>query len=272
MPSATPLRRYADALEALYRRRNRPESRAADPVWFVHRYTGARDREVAALVASALAYGRVGHIMKSAAGALGRLGERPARFLAEAPAVRLRRATQGFKHRFCRGEHLYALLRGARGLMRDYGSLEGAFAAGMTSADGTVLPGLRAFAAQLDVASGGGCGHLLPDPARGSACKRLNLMLRWLVRRDGVDPGGWDAACPAQLIVPLDVHMHRTCRRLGATARRAADLRTALEVTAAFRDIRPDDPVRYDFVVAHLGVQGETDPQAALERWEDVRA
>ena len=84
-------------------------------------------------------------------------------------------------------------------------------------------------------------------------------MLRWLVRRDDVDPGGWPAAWAAKLLVPLDIHMHRIARALSATQRKAADLRTALEVTAAFRDVRPDDPVRYDFALTRLGIHPAAD-------------
>ena len=85
-----------------------------------------------------------------------------------------------------------------------------------------------------------------------------------MVRRDDVDPGGWDDVSPALLIVPLDVHMHRIARRLGATARKSADLRAAMETTAAFRGICPDDPVRYDFALTRLGIHPETDMEEFL--------
>ena len=159
-----------------------------------------------------------------------------------------------------------ALLAGAGRLIRRHGSLGACFAAGAAPDDQTVLPALRAFAAELDAAAGGGCGHLLPDPRRQSACKRLNLMLRWLVRRDRVDPGGWDAVSASSLIVPLDTHIHRIGLGLGATRRRSAGMRTALEITAAFRGIAPEDPVRYDFALTRLGIRGEMDLPAFLER------
>jgi uncharacterized protein (TIGR02757 family) len=250
------LREHADALEELYRRRNRREHRRDDPVRFLHDYPRPRDRELVALVASALAYGRVGQIMRSVSAVLEALGPRPAERLAEEPPPRLRRRLAGFTHRFCRGSHLAALLVGARRLAAQYGSLEACFASGLREEAQTVVEALGAFASRLRAASGGGCGHLLADPARGSACKRLHLMLRWLVRRDVIDPGGWEGVGAWRLVVPLDVHVHRAAVRLGATRRRSADLRAALEVTAAFRGIRPDDPVRYDFALAHLGMSG----------------
>jgi uncharacterized protein (TIGR02757 family) len=94
-----------------------------------------------------------------------------------------------------------------------------------------------------------------------------------MVRRDAVDPGGWEGMSPAQLIVPLDVHMHRICRALGLTRRQAADLRTAVEITDAFRAFAPDDPVRYDFALTRLGIRPgpEADLDAFLARWGTSR-
>jgi len=132
-----------------------------------------------------------------------------------------------------------------------------------------LLPALGRFVDELCSAAGGLDDHLLPRPERGSACKRLNLWLRWMVRRDAVDPGGWTGVSPAQLVVPLDVHMHRICRALGLTRREAADLRTAVEITDAFRSFAPDDPVRYDFALTRLGIRPgpEADLEAFLAKW-----
>ncbi len=95
---------------------------------------------------------------------------------------------------------------------------------------------------------------LLPSPGKGSACKRLNLFLRWMVRSDDVDPGGWSGVDAGKLIVPLDTHMHRMGLEVGLTRRKQADMQAALEVTRAFRTIAPEDPVRYDFALTRLGI------------------
>jgi len=100
---------------------------------------------------------------------------------------------------------------------------------------------------------------LLPCPEKGSACKRYHLYLRWMVRKDAVDPGGWDGISASKLIVPLDVHMHRICMGLGLTSRAQADLKTALEVTQRFRAIVPEDPVRYDFALTRTGIRNDLD-------------
>jgi len=255
-----PLRKHKPALDELLGRYHRPEYIHPDPLMLVRRYGRPRDREVAALVAGLLAYGRVKQILASAGGALEAMGPSPARYLRDAPPREIRRRFAGFRHRFQTGREFSALLLAVRSVLLECGSLEACFLAGFREGDATVLPALRAFRNRLDAASGGVCGHLLPDPARGSACKRWHLMLRWLVRQDAVDPGGWSAVPARALLVPLDVHMHRVCYALGATTRRSPGAAAAEEATAAFRRIAPQDPVRYDFALTRLGIH----PDASL--------
>jgi len=259
-----PLQKHRDAMEDLYRRYNRMEYVHPDPLEFVHRYADSPDREVVALVAACLAYGRVAQILKSVAAVLDRLGPHPAEYLRGADQADLRRQLASFRHRFASGQNLSALLLAARRAILDFGSLRGCFEAGMKDSDETVLPALSSFVRRLRGASGGACGHLLPAVEKGSACKRLNLLLRWMVRRDAVDPGGWDEVSPSRLLVPLDTHMHRLGLAMGLTRRRSADMRTVMEVTAAFKRISPDDPVRYDFVLTRPGIHGRRDVRAFL--------
>ena len=252
-----PLRPYRQELEALHARYDDRRYVHPDPLEAVLRYDDPGDREVAALLASALAYGRVQQILRSVQGALERMQPGPLCFLREASSETLRRTFVDFRHRFAAGEQVASLLYGAKRMLEEHGSLEACFSAGLRSDHETVLPALSAFVRRLSAAAGGKCGHLLPDPARGSACKRMNLFLRWMVRRDNVDPGGWQAVPAAMLIVPLDTHMHKIGLALGASRRKTADLRTALEITEAFRAIRPDDPARYDFALTRLAIRGE---------------
>ena len=254
----------ADSLERLYGELNRRRYVHPDPLEFLYEYDDPADQQVVALVASSLAYGRVKQILRSVSAVLAELGPHPTQRLTEMSPSRLRRAMAGFRHRFNTGEHVAALLLGAKRLMQQFGSLEACFSQGLGPADQTVLPALRQFGGHIGEAADGECGHLLPDPACVSACKRLNLMLRWLIRRDDVDPGGWTCVGPEKLIVPLDTHMHRIALSLGMTTRKAADMRTALEVTAAFRRIRPGDPVRYDFALTRLGIRDDVELSAFL--------
>lgn len=256
---------HADMLERTYRRLNRREYVRPDPLQFLYDYDCPRDREVVALVASSLAYGRAKQILRGVASVLAVLGPHPARRLARASQADLRRDLRGFKHRFSTGEQVAEMLAGAARTTAEYGSLEACFGDGLSADHETTVPALRAFVERLDRRCR--CGHLLPDPARGSACKRLHLMLRWLVRRDEVDPGGWDRVGTRRLVVPLDTHMHRISRELGLTSRKAADGRTALEITAAFKRIAPDDPVRYDFALTRSGIRNDVPPAGAASAY-----
>jgi uncharacterized protein (TIGR02757 family) len=101
-----------------------------------------------------------------------------------------------------------------------------------------------------------GVGYFFSRPSTGGACKRLNLFLRWMVRKDQVDPGGWTAVPPRQLVVPLDTHTIRTGQCLRLTRRKSPGWKMAADVTASLRALDPDDPVRYDFALCHLSMMG----------------
>jgi len=260
-----PLRKHNEVLDDLYRDINHRRYVHPDPLEFLYNYDDPSDRELVALIASSMAYGRVAQILQSVSDALGRLGDRPAEFLSESGPAKIRRAMRGFKHRFNTGDHVAAMLIGTRNVIKKHGSLGACFASGVSDGDSTFLEALIAFVGEITDAAGADCGHLLPDPARGSACKRLCLMLRWLVRKDRVDPGGWDAVPASTLLIPLDTHMHKIASGLGATKRKAADMRTVVEVTEAFRKVAPDDPVRYDFALTRLGIRNDMDVAEFLE-------
>jgi uncharacterized protein (TIGR02757 family) len=233
-----------------------------DPLELLYAYRSVEDREIAALLASSLAYGRVRQILRSAGFVLGLLGPSPRRLLDGAGCARLAGALRGFRHRFTTGAEVAALLAGIRGAVRKHGSLNECFLSVLPPGADTVLPALGGFAAALGCAG----SSLLPSPALGSACKRLNLFLRWMVRRDEVDPGGWRGVSPRRLIVPLDAHMARIGRELGWTRRGSADMRMALDVTAALRRFDPDDPVKYDFPLTRLGIHPDLDLGAFLSQ------
>ena len=250
-------------LEELYLRLNRREYVHPDPLEFLYDYDNLADREIVGLIASSLAYGRVGQILKSVADVLRRIGP-PYEFLMSTAPSRIERAFHDFKHRFTTDRELASLLFGAKKTIEKYGSIEACFKNGFSHDDKNVIPALEKFVAELSNSKIHTPGHLLPCPSRGSACKRLNLYLRWMVRRDAVDPGWWDIPA-SKLIVPLDVHMHRIASALGFTHRKSADLKTALEVTTAFKKYSPEDPVKYDFALTRLGIRKDVNMAAFLE-------
>lgn len=244
---------YKD-LEGLYKKVNRYQFIAPDPLCFVYRYSTALDREVAGLIASAIAYGRVGQIRKSLDVIFERIGC-PGDYISGGSFVRFRRDFLDFKHRFTTGEDVASLLLALKRAIETFGSLKDFFRRGVKEEDETYLPALQSFLRGLRIFSENRSGFLLPDPDKGSAFKRLNLFLRWMVRCDDVDPGVWrDLSC-SKLIVPLDTHMYKIGYDLGLTKRRQADLVTALDITESFRKINPNDPVRYDFSLIQLSIQ-----------------
>lgn len=242
-------------LEALYRNLNQRKFVHPDPLEFLYAYESVRDREIVGLIAACLAYGRVAQILKSVRTILQAMGPSPTAFLSSTGPEALDVRLEGFKHRFASGAHIRDMLMGARAMIEQDGSLYQAFMKGFKPSDQSVVPALDLFCRRLSAS--GDPGHLIPLPHRGSACKRMNLFLRWMVRADAVDPGGWAGIPKSRLIIPLDVHMHRIALRLGLTRRKAGNLATALEVTAGFARWVPEDPVRYDFALTRLGIRGD---------------
>lgn len=245
-----------DTLEGLYASYNRREFIHPDPLEFVLEYADPLDREVVGMVASSLAYGRVMQILKSVAEVLKVMGGAPSMFVSEHSLKGLQEVFKDFRHRFTTGDQVAGLLFGIRQIVGRHGSLQACFMRHGKKDSDSVLPALTAFVGELRAEIPCKMDMLLPSPEKGSASKRLNLFLRWMVRADEVDPGGWYGVPPSLLIVPLDTHMHRIGLEAGLTRRRQGDLRTALEVTRAFRRIVPEDPVRYDFALTRLGIRG----------------
>ncbi len=243
-------------LENLYQRYNQPNYIHPDPLEFLYLYKDIKDREVVGLIASSLAYGRVKQILKSVSCVLDRMTPSPYVFLKESTHSSMCKIFKGFKHRFANGDHLAALLCGIKNVIEQYGSLNECFAREISDDDRSVIPALNVFATALTT---GNCkpGHLIAAPEKGSACKRMNLFLRWMVRKDRVDPGGWHGVSASKLIIPLDTHMHKISLKLGFTTKQQANMRTALEITNGFRQIVPDDPVKFDFVLTRFGIRDD---------------
>lgn len=253
-----------DRLEQLYKKYNKREYVHPDPLEFLYRYPKVEDREIAALIVSSLAYGRVEQILKSAGKVLGVLGKSPHRYIMEVPKYYIKEELSGFRHRFNTGSDIVEMIDGIKSVTRSYSSLNGCFTAGLEKGRG-VTGALEFFVSELNSGNDRKVHFLLPSPAGGSACKRLNLFLRWMVRNDDVDPGGWKGVNCSDLMIPLDTHMYRNCQSLGLTSRKTADMKTAIEVTEAFKRIVPEDPVRYDFIISRMGIRKDVKFQELLD-------
>jgi uncharacterized protein (TIGR02757 family) len=232
-------------LDQLYVRLNRRDFVHPDPLEFLYRFPKLEDREIVGLIAAGLAYGNVKAILRSVEGVLDRMGPSPARFIDDG---RIAGSLRGIRHRWTSSREIEGVLEHVRRIRAEHGSIGACVRAHRR---GDYIASLQSLTSQL---TGGARNSVVPDPSKPSACKRLHLYMRWMVRRDEVDPGGWDFIPRSELLVPLDVHMHRIARLLRFTRRKQAGLPTVLEVTEAFRRLCPDDPVKYDFALTRLGI------------------
>jgi uncharacterized protein (TIGR02757 family) len=273
-------------LDPLVARYHDPAFLGSDPLEFVHGYSDPWDQEAVALLAALLAYGNVKQIRRSVSDALRRIeGEvaTPAAFVrrlrdeafvhgAEAGVFR------GWAHRFNVGSDLVMLFRLLERSWTRYGSLGAHFLAGHPDDAADIGQGLDRLIGdwrewELELRNGetgiraGSFGYLLTAPSDGSCCKRWCMFLRWMGRRDSVDPGLWTSGSrllerlppgsglrPSQLVIPLDTHTGRISQYLGLTHRKSLGWKAALEVTEALRACDAADPVRYDFALARLGI------------------
>ena len=262
-PRAAALKPALDRLSWSAPRQRRPR----DPIDCVRVYPDPADREIAGFIAAGLAFGRVASILASIGHVLAVLGPSPAAFVRGFEPGRDSRALERFVHRWTRGQDIAALLYILRRMLDTAGSIEEFFLEGDDPASPDIGPGLESFCARARnvdlrpvygrrMAARPGAHAFFPLPSAGSACKRLNLFLRWMVRRDAIDLGAWTRVSPARLIIPLDVHVIRVGQCLGLTRYASPGWRMAASITASLRQIDPSDPVKYDFALCHLGMAG----------------
>ena len=249
-------------LDGLYDSFNMADS-ATDPIQIVRRFSRNDDREIVAFCAAALAFGRVTSVMQSVRRVVDVMGDRPAAFIRRFSPARDGTPLQDFVHRWTRGVDVVALLWVLHQMIERSGTLESFFLEGDDSGE-DVREALDSFsrrAMSLDLAEAygrvparPGVGYFFPRPSGGSACKRLNLFMRWMVRRDALDLGVWTRVSPARLVVPLDTHIIRVGRCLKLTRYTSPGWPMALDITRALRLLDPADPVKYDFSICHLGM------------------
>jgi len=244
-------------LEKIYRRYNRPDLISPDPLQFLSLYTAPGDQEIAGLIAALLAYGRVQQILLSVEKILAPMEGSPADFIISSSTRELTALYKDFKHRFTTGDEIIGLIQGIAFLLKEYKSLEKVFDEGSQGSSLTTHEALIHFTSRLRKTSKLGASHLLPNPEKGSASKRLHLYLRWMVRKDAVDPGCWQSISPSRLIVPLDTHMLNFAQCYGFTERKQGNLKTAMEITEKFRELNPEDPVKYDFSLTRFGIRND---------------
>ena len=266
--SLTDLTLLRPTLDRLYETFNYADS-AADPIQIVRRFGRSDDREVVGFCAAAIAFGRVSSVMQSIERLVAIMGERPAEYVRAFDPDRERRAFDGFVHRWTREADAVALVWVLKQMLDRSGSIEQFFVDGDAGAADDVESALERFserARALDrrraygrrlrpsTRSAPGLDYFFPRPSSGGGCKRLNLFLRWMVRKDALDLGVWRRVSPSRLVVPLDTHVIRVGRCLGLTRYTSPGWAMARDITASLRQLDPADPVKYDFSLCHLGM------------------
>lgn len=237
-----------------------------DPLGLVYPYAHSpRDAEVVALLASSLAYGQRKVFVPIVSRLLETMGSSPYDFVLSGG---FQRDFGWFKYRFNSADDIRCLLFSMKHVLEIYGSLESAFVMGfLPETDPSVYGSLAAFVSILrgmdfspcsvPIQGSPGFDYLLPDPHRGGACKRLNMFLRWMFRKDEVDLGLWTGVPLDRLVIPLDTHVHQVSLKLGLTKKSGSTWKCAEEITNSLRQLDPKDPLKYDFLLFSLGAWKE---------------
>lgn len=283
-PEIKKLRIYLNSLEAEY---HQAHFLFSDPLEFVHHYQDPWDQEAIALLSAVLAYGNVKQIRKSIQEALKRIhqiSESPKDFvrgLSQAPFKKKAfRIFEGYVHRFNSGIDLFLLFQLLNRSWSKHGSLGDHFLKFLKPEDPHIESALSQLVAEwrhwmssrpINSVSSSSFSYLLTSPNEGSCCKRWCMFLRWMGRKDQLDLGLWSDASPlnfltaqhrlkpSQLIMPLDTHTGRISQQMGFTLRKSLNWKAALEVTQTLKEVDPNDPTRYDFALARLGILNTRD-------------
>lgn len=258
--------RIKPVLDKFYREYDFQERMRHDPIDFPHRYKNTADIEVSGFIASCFAYGKVALFKQVVGTILSVMGESPGGFLMEFNLKRQRKSFAGIIYRFNENDDILCLLYLIHKTLVRHGSLENCFRRFYESGDKTIergLSGLVGSFLKTDTspvygadARPPGLVQFFPVPENGSACKRANLFLRWMIRDRDIDFGIWKGVPRDRLVIPLDTHIARISRCLGLTARSSQDWKMAVEITNSLKKLDPEDPLKYDFALCHHGISG----------------
>lgn len=225
-----------------------------DPVQVPHRFSRRENIEISGLLTALLAWGRRDMITRSSLDLIRRMDNDPADFILHMEESD-RRAFQGFCYRTFNPEDAFFLSRALQHVTLEYGGLREVFREGYRIG-GSIRSAIEHFRQRmLEIPHRKRSEKHLASPGAGSAAKRLNLFLRWMVRKDavGVDFGIWDFVPPADLCIPLDIHTGNVARKLGLLRRKQNDWKAVEELTGVLRQLDPVDPVKYDYALFGLG-------------------
>lgn len=233
-----------------------------DPLQFLHRFNDEKDIEIIGLIASIFAYGNVKQIENSLEKVINVMGKKPYLFIKNYNDQHSNRKISGIRHRFYTEDDLKKLLFILGKELNKHGSIRQIFLQDYNISDNNVKNGISKFSnyfinsfIETFGTISNGIKFMFPMPEKGSACKRMNLFLRWMVRKDELDFGLWNEISASKLVIPVDTHIARICRYLKLTYRKNSDWKMAEEITNNLKKFDPDDPVKYDFAICHIGIR-----------------
>jgi uncharacterized protein (TIGR02757 family) len=232
-----------------------------DPLEFLHLYTNENDIEISGIISSVFAYGNVKQIIRSLEIIHKIMNHKPYEFVENYSVGKGRQLFQNMKHRFYTSDDIVALFSILQKSYKRYGSLKNLFYKCYFGNDKDLKTAISVFANEMinyfgkgnNVSSG--IKFMFPDPIKGSACKRMNLFLRWMVRKDELDFGFWNKIPTSELIIPVDTHVAKICKKLNLTKRNNVSWKMAEEITEKLKTFDPIDPVKYDFAICHIGMR-----------------
>ena len=242
-------------LDNLVKEYENPDFIKDDPVQFMHRFRDKKDIEIAAFIAAMFAYGKREAFIAKLNILFERMNNKPYEFLMNFDEKS--KVVDDIDYRFSTGIDLKQILLTLKLLYLEGSSLEKLFAYGWQqhkSVVGMLQTVVDYFYSRVTLPVTKGFYHLLPDPSKKSACKRLNMFLRWMVRKSVVDFGIWDFMPASELLIPLDVHVAKISRTLGLLKRKQNDYAAVKELTDKLKEFDPSDPVKYDFAMFGYGV------------------
>jgi len=235
-----------------------------DPLQFPHLYKDEEDIEAMAFISSIFAYGTVTQIVNTLNKIVSIMNYHPHKFILNAENKNLKDKFEGLKHRFYNENDIRTFFIALRKIYDSHGSLKNLFLMNYSEKELNLRSGISAFSKELISTArsvnslkelSNGLKFMFPLPTKGSACKRMNLFLRWMVRNDELDFGLWNEIPTGKLIIPVDTHVAKIARQLKLTSRKLVSWKMAEEITEELKKYDPDDPVKYDFALCHIGMR-----------------
>jgi uncharacterized protein (TIGR02757 family) len=235
-----------------------------DPLQFPHLFKDEKDIEAMAFISSVFAYGTVAQIVNILNKIVGIMNNQPHKFIINVEKKNLKEKLEGLKYRFYNENDIESFFLSLKKIYYRHGSLKNLFLMNYREKEPNLKSGITAFSKEMlntTYSENGknelsdGVKFMFPLPEKGSACKRMNLFLRWMVRKDELDFGLWNDIPAEKLIIPVDTHIAKIAGKLKLTSRKVVNWNMAEEITEKLKKYDPDDPVKYDFALCHIGMR-----------------